>query len=55
MAVDLYPLPPSLNPYDPVDSSDTRYLNLSYSPIVNLLRNSLNIGLYNETWFDKPT
>ena len=54
MAVDLYPLPPSLKPCEPVDSSDTRYLNQSYSPIINPLRKALNIELYNETWFDKP-
>ena len=27
MAHDLYPLPPSLKPCEPVDSTDTRYLN----------------------------
>ena len=54
MDVDLYPLPPSLKPCEPIDSSDTRYLNQSYSPIVNPLRKALNIEIYNETWFDKP-
>ena len=49
MSIDLYPLPPSLKPCEPVDSSDTRYLNQSYYPIVNLLRKALNIELYNET------
>ena len=48
-AVDIYILPPSLKPCEPVDSSDTRYLNQSYSPIVNPLGKPLNIELYNET------
>ena len=54
MATDLYFLPPSLKPCVPVDSSDIRYLNHSYSPIVNPLTKLLNIDLYNNTWFDKP-
>ena len=54
MATDLYPLPPSLKPCEPVDSSDIRYLNHSHSPIVNPLSKPLNIELYNDTWFDKP-
>ena len=29
-------------------------MNQSYSSVVNPLRKSLNIELYNETWFDKP-
>ena len=53
MASDLCSLPPSLKPCEPVNSSDTRYVSQSYSPIVNLLSKSLNIELYNETWFDK--
>ena len=54
MAVDLYPLPHSLKPCEPVDSLDTMYLNQSYFLIVNILRKGLNIEIYNETWFDKP-
>ena len=54
MVTYLYPLYPSLKPSKPVDSSDIRYLNQSYSPIVNLLSKPINIELYNETWFDKP-
>ena len=54
MATDLYPLPPSLKPCEPVDSSDIRYLNHSHSPIANPLSKPLNIELYNDTWFDKP-
>ena len=54
MDVDPYPPSPSLKPCEPVDSSDTRYLNQLYSPIVNSLRKALRIELYNEIWFDKP-
>ena len=53
-AADLYPLPPSLKPCESVDSSDTRYFNQSYYPVVNPLRKSLNNEFYNEKWFDKP-
>ena len=54
IATDLYPRPPSLKPCDPVDSSNLRYLNQFYSPIINPLIKPLNIELYNKTWFDKP-
>ena len=54
MAADLYPFSSSLKPCEPVDSFDTRYLNQSYSPILNLLSKPLNIELYNKKWFDKP-
>ena len=54
MNVGIYPLLLSLKPCEPIDSSDTRYLNRSYSPIVNPLRKALNIELCNETWFKKP-
>ena len=54
MAYDLYPLTPSLKPCKPVDSTDTRYLNQSHTPIANPLKKALHIELYNEKWFDKP-
>ena len=54
MAYDLYPLPPSLKPCEPVDTTDTRYLNQSRIPIINHLKKALHIELYNEKWFDKP-
>ena len=54
MAYDLYPLPPSLKPCEPVDTTDTRYLNQSHTPITNHLKKALHIELYNEKWFDKP-
>ena len=49
MTIYLYSLPSSLNMYEHVDSSDIQ----SHSPIVNPLSKILNIGFYNETWFDK--
>ena len=44
---DHYILSPSLKPCEPVDGSDTPYLNQSYTPIVNPLKKSLNIELCN--------
>ena len=55
MATDLYPLPSLLKPRERVDSSGIIYLNQSYSPIFNPLRNPLKIELYNETSSDKPS
>ena len=54
MATDLYSLPPSLTSCEPVDSSNIRYLNQSYSPIINPFSKPLNIEFYNEAWFNKP-
>ena len=48
MAHDLYPLPPSLKPFEPIDSTDTRYLNHTHAPLVNPLKRALHIELYNE-------
>ena len=48
MSLDLYILPPSLKSCDPVDESDTRYLNQSHAPIVDSLKKPLIIELYNE-------
>ena len=53
MLEDLYILPPSLKPCEPVDGFDTRYLNQSNTSIVNPLKKALNIDLYNEKWFSK--
>ena len=54
MATYLYSLLPSLNPCKLVSSVDTRYLNQFYFPVTNPLSRLLNIGCYNETWFDEP-
>ena len=50
----MYPLTPSLKPYEPVDTTDTRYLNQSHAPLTNPLKKALYIKLYNEKWFNKP-
>ena len=52
VTIDLYLFYSSSKLCEPVDSSNIRYLNQSYSPIVNPLRKPLNIELYSETWFD---
>ena len=39
MSEDLYILPPSLKPCEPIDSSDNRYLNQSHALVVNPLKN----------------
>ena len=54
MSEDLYILPPSLKPCEPVDSSDTHHFNQSHTSIANPLKKALNIELYNEKWFSKP-
>ena len=54
MAHILYPLPPSLIPCEPIDSTDTRYLNQTYAPLVNPLKKALHVEMYNEKWFNKP-
>ena len=54
MSHDLYPLPLSLKPCEPIDSTDARYLNQKHTPLVNPLNKALHIELYNEKWFTKP-
>ena len=49
-----HPLSPSFKPCEYVDSTDTRYLNQSHAPPINLLKKALHIELYNDKWFDKP-
>ena len=51
---DFYILLLSLKHCKPVDGSNTRYLNQFHTPIVNSLKTSLNIELYNEKWFRTP-
>ena len=51
---DLHPLPPSLKPRIPIDSTNIRYLNHTHAPLVNPLKRSLHIKLYNKKWFSKP-
>ena len=54
MAHDLYPLPPSLKPREPIDSTETWYLNRTHAPLVNPFKKALYIVLYNDKWFNKP-
>ena len=53
MSENLYVLLLSLKPCEPIDSSDTLYLNQSHAPIVNPLKN-INFKLYNEKRFTNP-
>ena len=54
IAYHLYPLHPSLKPCEPIDTTDTRYLNQSHTPVTNPLKKGLHIELYNEKWFYNP-
>ncbi|MGH7955061.1 MAG: hypothetical protein ACREOZ_03790 [Gloeomargaritales cyanobacterium] len=49
---DLFLLPPSLRPCDPLDTPDLRFLNHSHAPSLHPLKKVLDIDLYNEVWFD---
>ena len=55
MVEDVYALPPSLLPCDPVDGCDTRYLNHSHQPVINPSKNPLDILFYNDTFFSSPS
>ena len=48
MIYDLYPLSPYIKPCEPIDTTDTRYINQSYAPLVNPLMKSPHIELYND-------
>ena len=48
MAYDLYPLPSFFKSHEPVDTTDTRYMNQSHAPLANILKKALYIELYNE-------
>ena len=54
MAEDLYALPLSLLPCEPVDGCDTQYLNHSHKPIINPFKKSLDILMYNDALFSTP-
>ena len=53
MVYHLYPLPPSLKPCESIDTTDTRYLNQTHAPLVNLFKKAFHIELYNEKWLNK--
>ena len=48
---DLYLLPPSFFPPEPLDMMDQRYLNYEKAPIVSPLQKPLGIEMYNEMHF----
>ena len=50
-SADLYLLPPSLFPPEPLDMMDQRYLNYENAPIVSPLRKPLGIEMYNAVHF----
>ena len=50
---DLYILPQSIFPCDPLDTMDMRYLNYSNTPIVSPLKKALKIDMYNDMYFEK--
>ena len=47
---ELYLLPPALFPSKPLDTIDQRYLDSRNAPIVNPLKKTLRIELYNNKW-----
>ena len=53
MAYDFHPFPLSLKPYKPIDTTDTRYLKQSHTPLTDPLKKALYIELYNEKRFTK--
>ena len=52
-ARDLFLLPPLLQPFQPPDQADLRYLNLDIALLPHLL-NALALSSYNSRWFDQP-
>ena len=52
---ELYLLPPSLFFREPLDTMDQRYLYLSFTPIVSLLKKDLYVDLYNDTYFSSKS
>ena len=45
---------PSLKPCEPVDTTCTRYLNQSHTPLTNLSNKDLHIELHNKKYVNKP-
>ena len=54
MAEELYALPSSLLPCEPVDGSDIRYLNHTHPSVPNPLEDVLGIMSYDTTHFSSP-
>ena len=54
-STELYLLPPTLYPCEPLDTMDHRYLHYEHAPTVSPLAKPLQIEAYNQEWFDsKP-
>jgi hypothetical protein len=53
-ATELYLLPPTIFPAEPLDTMDQRFYNYEHAPIVSPLKKALDIELYNEHHFSKP-
>jgi hypothetical protein len=49
---DMYLLPAGLQPSDPLDTPDLRYLNISHGIIVNPLQPNLDVKMFNKEWLD---
>ena len=48
--IERYLLPQSSFPFHPLDTIDQRYFNSTHVPIVNPLKRSMKIELYNDKW-----
>ena len=49
---DLYLLPPTIYPTEPVDTADLRYLNSDFAPLHHPFSKTFDIEAYNNRWFD---
>ena len=49
-ARDMFLLPPELNPCEPLDAADLRYINFERSPLTHPLLANLDIESYNTKW-----
>jgi hypothetical protein len=49
---DMYLLPAGLQPSDPLDTPDLRYINNSHGIIVHPLQPNLDITMFNKEWFE---
>ena len=54
MAEDIYPLPPSLLPYDLIDEADIGYLNNFHPTITHPFAKDLNIQSYHARHSSSP-
>jgi hypothetical protein len=53
-ATELYLLPPTIFPAEPLDTMDQRFLNYENAPIVSPLKKAMKVELYNEQFFGTP-